>query len=50
MPEEYHDRLPMVVVVRDKDNKEEQFQKTEGFRPAKLNWVNPLEGHEKLRK
>ncbi len=46
LPEEYHDRLPTVVVGRDKKT---QFQKTEGFRPAKLNWVNPLEGHERLR-
>ena len=50
LPEEYHDRLPTVVVSRNnKTSKDEQFQKTEGFRPAKLNWVNPLEGHEKLR-
>jgi predicted TIM-barrel fold metal-dependent hydrolase len=41
----YHDRLPGVVV----DTKGEQFQRTEGFRQAKLNWVQPLEGHEKLR-
>jgi len=49
VPEEYHDRLPTVVVSRKKDKVEEQFQKTEGFRQAKLNWVNPLEGHERLR-
>lgn len=46
LPEQYHDRLPTVVVSKDKKTK---FQKTEGFRAAKLNWVNPLEGHEKLR-
>ena len=46
IPEEYHDRLPSVVVSRDKKT---QFQKTEGFRKAKLNWVDPLQGHEKLR-
>jgi predicted TIM-barrel fold metal-dependent hydrolase len=46
LPAEYHDRLPTVVVGKDKKS---QFQKTEGFRPARLNWVNPLEGHEKLR-
>ena len=60
LPEEYHDRLPTVVVSRNKGNKnkgnknkgnknKEQFQKTEGFRAAKLNWVDPLQGHEKLR-
>ena len=46
LPEALHDRLPTVVVGRDK---KAQFQKTEGFRPAKLNWVDPLQGHEKLR-
>ncbi len=45
MPKEYHDRLPGVIV----DAKGDQHQKTEGFRQAKLNWVQPLEGHEKLR-
>ncbi|WP_428117586.1 amidohydrolase family protein [Candidatus Poriferisodalis sp.] len=25
------------------------FQTAEGFRPAKLNWTKPFEGHEKLR-
>ena len=29
--------------------KKRQYQKTEGFRRAKLNWVDPLQGHEKLR-
>ena len=28
---------------------EQVFQKAEGFRPAKLNWTKPFEGHEKLR-
>ena len=42
---DFHDRLPGVVV----DAKGEQFQKTEGFRQAKLNWVEPFQGHEKLR-
>ena len=41
----FHDRLPGVVI----DAKGEQFQKTEGFRQAKLNWVEPFQGHEKLR-
>lgn len=45
LPEEYHDRLPGVVL----DGKGQQHQKTEGFRQAKLNWVQPLDGHEKLR-
>lgn len=45
LPEAYHKRLPGIVV----DAKGEQHQKTEGFRQAKLNWVQPLEGHEKLR-
>jgi predicted TIM-barrel fold metal-dependent hydrolase len=45
VPKEYHDRLPGVVI----DAKGEQFQKTEGFRQAKLNWVEPFQGHEKLR-
>lgn len=43
--EKYHHRIPSVVV----DEKGGQHQKTEGFRQAKLNWVKPLEGHEKLR-
>jgi predicted TIM-barrel fold metal-dependent hydrolase len=43
--EEFHDRLPGVVL----NAKGEQHQKTEGFRQAKLNWVQPFEGHEKLR-
>lgn len=46
----YHDRLPGLVLAKtEKKDAPEQFQKTEGFRAAKLNWVNPLEGHEKLR-
>ncbi len=46
----YHDRLPGLILAKtDKKESPEQFQKTEGFRAAKLNWVNPLEGHEKLR-
>ena len=45
LAEEYHSRFPSVVTARSG----EQFQKTEGFRPTKLNWVNPLEGHEKVR-
>ena len=45
LPEEYHDRLPSVVTKRDG----EQEQRTEGFRPTRLNWVEPLQGHEKLR-
>ncbi|MDH4074424.1 MAG: amidohydrolase [Acidimicrobiia bacterium] len=45
IPAEYHDRLPGIVI----DAKGDQFQKTEGFRAAKLEWVQPFEGHEKLR-
>ncbi len=41
----FHDRLPGVVLGDDG----EKYQKTEGFRRAKLNWVQPFEGHEKLR-
>ena len=44
MPPEYRDRLPGVVA----NDKGEQFQKTEGFRPTKLINV-PLEGHELVR-
>ena len=50
IPESYHDRLPGLIIAKtEKKNQPEQFQKTEGFRAAKLNWVKPLEGHEKLR-
>ncbi|MEZ5410222.1 MAG: amidohydrolase family protein [Acidimicrobiales bacterium] len=45
IPTEYHDRLPGIVI----DAKGDQFQKTEGFRAAKLEWVQPFEGHEQLR-
>ena len=45
IPAEYHDRLPGIVI----DAKGDQFQKTEGFRAAKLEWVQPFEGHEQLR-
>jgi predicted TIM-barrel fold metal-dependent hydrolase len=45
LPAEFHQRLPGIVV----DARGEQHQKTEGFRQAKLNWVQPLEGHERLR-
>ncbi|MDG2114983.1 MAG: amidohydrolase family protein [Actinomycetota bacterium] len=51
--QKYHDRLPGLAIAKRKtdDGQEvtEQFQKTEGFRPVKLNWSNPVEGHEKLR-
>ena len=42
IPAEYHERLPGIVI----DAKGDQFQKTEGFRAAKLEWVQPFEGHE----
>ena len=49
----YHDRLPGVTLVQktndDGSTETEQFQKTDGFRVAKLNWTKPFEGHEKLR-
>jgi predicted TIM-barrel fold metal-dependent hydrolase len=45
LPERYHHRLPSIVL----DVEGDQHQKTEGFRPAKLNWVEPFTGHEKLR-
>lgn len=45
LPAEYQDRLPGIVA----DLKGDQHQKTEGFRQVKLEWVQPLEGHEKLR-
>ncbi len=45
IPAEYHERLPGIVI----DAKGDQFQKTEGFRAAKLEWVQPFEGHEHLR-
>jgi predicted TIM-barrel fold metal-dependent hydrolase len=45
IPAEYHDRLPGIVI----DAKGDQFQKAEGFRQAKLEWVKPFEGHEDLR-
>jgi predicted TIM-barrel fold metal-dependent hydrolase len=44
MAPEYRDRLPGVVA----NDKGEQFQKTEGFRPTKLLNVQ-LEGHELIR-
>jgi len=45
LPEELHHRLPSVRTERNS----EQYQKTEGFRPTRLNWVEPLQGHEKFR-
>lgn len=49
LPEKYHHRLPGMTLVKQPDGEAEQFQKTEGFRPVKLNWTKPMEGHEKLR-
>ena len=37
------------VLDSSSDEEVEQYQKTEGFRPVKLNWTKPVEGHEKLR-
>ncbi|WP_419854251.1 hypothetical protein [Candidatus Poriferisodalis sp.] len=60
----YHHRLPTIAVTKAMDvhgkgddgkgkgggaTEEQFFQKAEGFRPAKLNWTKPFEGHEKLR-
>ncbi len=45
VPAEFHDRLPSIVT----NAKGEQFQKTEGFRQAKLEWVQPFQGHEDMR-
>src|SRR5262245_17360769 len=42
--EQYRDRLPGIIV----DAKGDQFQKTEGFRPTRMQNVQ-LEGHELLR-
>ena len=44
VPEEYHHRLPGV----SRSDKGEQFQKTEGFRPTKIN-LTPLEGEDLFR-
>ncbi|MEL7158675.1 MAG: amidohydrolase family protein [Actinomycetota bacterium] len=44
MDERYRDRLPGIVI----GDKGDKFQKTEGFRPAKL-MATKLEGHEALR-
>src|SRR6188472_4032483 len=45
VPAELQNRLPGIVL----DEHGEQHQRTEGFRQAKLNWVEPFSGHEKLR-
>ncbi len=49
----YQDRLPGVIQVPPKEgdakSKPELYQKTEGFRPAKILWANPLEGTDKVR-
>ncbi len=49
----YHHRLPGVVARTaaegEAKGEKELFQKTEGFRLAKINWAKPLEGHDKIR-
>ena len=49
----YHDRLPGVIMVPPKKDagtdKPDMYQKTEGFRPAKILWTQPLEGTDKIR-
>ena len=39
------DRMSFGIVMNPKG---EQFQTTDGFRQAKLNWVEPFEGHDEL--
>ena len=49
----YRDRLPGIIQMPTaKGNasvEPELYQKTEGFRPAKVNWTKPLEGTDKIR-
>ncbi|MEM7338756.1 MAG: amidohydrolase family protein [Actinomycetota bacterium] len=53
VPEEYRERLPGVVLTTIKSGNaqgsSEAYQKTEGFRPAKINWAQPLEGTDRVR-
>jgi len=50
---EYHDRLPGMLVIQDAkgnvDAKPEMFQKTEGFRPARINWTDSFKGLDEVR-
>ncbi|MYG14644.1 MAG: amidohydrolase [Gammaproteobacteria bacterium] len=49
----YKDRLPGIIQMpTEKGNasvEPKMYQKTEGFRPAKINWTKPLEGTDKIR-
>ena len=50
--EQYHARLPGVIQMpteKGASSDPELYQKTEGFRPAKINWTKPLEGLDKRR-
>ncbi len=50
--ERYHARLPGVIQVPTEKGASSDpalYQKTEGFRPAKINWTKPLEGLDKRR-
>ena len=53
LPEEYQARLPGIIQMpTEKGNASvdpDLYQKTEGFRPAKINWTKPLEGTDLVR-
>ncbi len=53
VPERYRERLPGIIQMpTDKGNASvdpDLYQKTEGFRPAKINWTKPLEGTDLTR-
>ena len=50
---EYHDRLPGMLLILDEkgnpDAKPEMYQKTEGFRPARINWADSFSGVDEIR-
>ncbi len=51
--EKYRERLPAVIQMPTKkgalSSDPDLYQKTEGFRPARINWTKPLEGVDKIR-
>ena len=53
VPERYQERLPGIIQMpTEKGNASvdpDLYQKTEGFRPAKINWTKPLEGTDLTR-
>ncbi|MEL6985743.1 MAG: amidohydrolase family protein, partial [Actinomycetota bacterium] len=53
VPERYRERLPGIIQMpTEKGNASvdpDVYQKTEGFRPAKINWTKPLEGTDLSR-